>query len=250
MDSQNALLQGPWKAFTYNVPNPGGSTLRGYIIGCVEIDRIDLRLGHELQHLHHAGTARRDLLQFSLLDDHVAVLFVLVAFDQLIARDRLIFGLAVQDLFDARVVALMELIETDRLGARGGVKLNRNRDQAERDVTLPDTVPHGYASLLAMLYTRAPSARLMELTVSPIFFPSVPLTNPRTLWACQEVACMISVRVAPLARCSNARTAAVLLPGRTPSGFAFAAFLSALAALRAGVVFLGLAVVGALGLRP
>jgi hypothetical protein len=124
MDSQNALLQGPWKAFTYNVPDPGGSTLRGYIIGCVEIDRIDLRLGHELQHLHHAGTARRNLRQFIVLDDHVAVLFVLVAFDQFVARDRLVFGLAVQDLFDARVITLVELIETDGWGARGGVELN------------------------------------------------------------------------------------------------------------------------------
>src|ERR1022692_2137230 len=148
---------------------------RRYIIGCVQVHRIDLRLGHELQHLHHAGTARRDLRQFALLDDHVAVLFVLVAFDQLVARDRLVLGLAVQDLFDTRVIALVELIETDRLAARGGVKLNRNRDQAEGDVTLPDTVPHGYASPLAMLYTRAPSARLVEVTVSPIFFPKVPL---------------------------------------------------------------------------
>ena len=41
-----------------------------------------------------------------------------------------------------------------------------------------------------------------------------------------------------------------MLPGRTPSAFGFVAFLGALAALRAGFVFLGLAVVGALGLRP
>ena len=59
------------------------------------------------------------------------------------ARNRLIFGLAVQDLFDTRVIALMELMETDRLAARGGVELYRKRDQAEGDVTLPDTVPHG-----------------------------------------------------------------------------------------------------------
>src|ERR1035441_5516390 len=89
-----------------------------------------------------------------------------------------------------------------------------------------------------MLYTRAPSARLMEVMVSPIFFPSVPLTNPRTLWACQDVACMISVRVAPLTRWTRARTAAVLLPGRTPSGFGWVAFLGALASFLARVLFL------------
>src|ERR1039458_6824716 len=49
--------------------------------------------------------------QFALLNYHVAVLFVLVAFDQLVARDRLVLGLAVQDLFDTRVIALMELID-------------------------------------------------------------------------------------------------------------------------------------------
>jgi hypothetical protein len=45
---------------------------------------------------------------------------------------------AVEDLFNARVV-----VETDRLAARGGVELDRKRDQAKADVTLPDTVPHG-----------------------------------------------------------------------------------------------------------
>lgn len=53
-----------------------------------------------------------------------------------------------------------------------------------------------------------------------------------------------------MARCSNARTAAVLLPSRTPVAFGFGAFLGALAAFLAGVAFLGLAVLGALGLPP
>src|ERR1035441_1515418 len=57
--------------------------------------------------------------------------------------------------------------------------------------------------------------------------------NPRTLWACQDVACMISVRVAPSARWTRARTAAVLLPGRTPSGFGWVAFWGALASFLA-----------------
>src|ERR1039458_8047886 len=78
----------------------------------------------------------------------------------------------------------------------------------------------------------------MEVTVCPIFLPRVPLMNPRTLWACQDVACMISARVAPLARRNNARTAAVLLPGRTPSGFGWVAFWGALASFLARVVFL------------
>src|ERR1019366_453925 len=81
-----------------------------------------------------------------------------------------------------------------------------------------------------MLYTRVPSSRLVELTVSPIFLPRVPLMKPRTLCACQDVASMISASVAPLARWIKARTVAVLLPSRAPSAFGFVAFLGALEA--------------------
>src|ERR1035441_4756993 len=62
--------------------------------------------------------------------------------------------------------------------------------------------------------------------------------NPRTLWACQDVASIISASVVPLARCSNASTALVLVRSRTPSDFAFVAFLGGLAAFLAGVVSL------------
>src|ERR1035441_1094840 len=85
---------------------------------------------------------------------------------------------------------------------------------------------------------RAPSARLLEVTLRPTFLPRVPLMKPRTLWACQDVACLISARVAPLARWTRAKTAAVLLPGRTPSGFGWVAFWGALASFLARVVFL------------
>src|ERR1017187_10044600 len=78
----------------------------------------------------------------------------------------------------------------------------------------------------------------MEVTVSPIFFPRVPLTNPRTLWACQDVACMISASVAPPFLSSRATTAAVLLPWRVPTALGFVAFLGALATFLARVVFL------------
>src|ERR1039458_8615082 len=72
--------------------------------------------------------------------------------------------------------------------------------------------------------------------------------NPLTEWACQDVASIISARVAPLARCSRSRMAEVLLPSRTPLAFGFAAF-GALVAL-AGVAFFGLALAAALGLAP
>ena len=67
--------------------------------------------------------------------------------------------------------------------------------------------------------------------VSPIFLPSIPLMNPRTLWACQPVAFMISARVAPSGCLSSSRIFAVLLPSRAAPlvPFAFAVWrLSAL----------------------
>src|SRR2546422_8575150 len=69
-----------------------------------------------------------------------------------------------------------------------------------------------------MLYTRSTSSRRTESTVSPIFLPSAPLMNPRTLWACQPVAFIIWVRVAPPLRWSRPRTVAFLLPSRAAAG--------------------------------
>src|ERR1700694_3451894 len=71
------------------------------------------------------------------------------------------------------------------------------------------------------------------MTVRPIFFPSVPLMNPRTLGACQSVAFMISATVAPSLRFSSSRILSVLLPSR-----ADLVFLLPLGAFFAGVAFL------------
>jgi hypothetical protein len=98
-----------------------------------------------------------------------------------------------------------------------------------------------------MLYMQVPSSRFSDFTVSPIFFPSVPLMKPLTLWACQDAASMISARVAPLARRSNSKIVEVLLPLRAPSDFDFAAF-GALPAVLPGRAFLGFPTAAALGL--
>src|SRR4051812_19391763 len=47
--------------------------------------------------------------------------------------------------------------------------------------------------------------------------------NPRTLWACQPVASMISARVAPFARWIRVTTVALLLPSRATPVAAFSA---------------------------
>ena len=64
------------------------------------------------------------MLQFVLCNDDVAVLLILEAFDQLGAGDGPVLGLAVEDLLDARLIALMKLVEVDGLTTSGGVELD------------------------------------------------------------------------------------------------------------------------------
>jgi hypothetical protein len=47
-------------------------------------------------------------------------------------------GLAVEDLFAGRIVALMKLIEADGLAAGGGLELNPNCNEPEDKVTVPN----------------------------------------------------------------------------------------------------------------
>ncbi len=108
-----------------------------------EVDRVHFVALDEFQDLHDLGGGGRHLLDVFVLDHHVAVLFVLVALDDFAARDGLIFRLAVNHLLDARVVGLVELVEADALAARGGKQLDGKRDEAEREMPLPDCSSHG-----------------------------------------------------------------------------------------------------------
>jgi hypothetical protein len=70
------------------------------------------------------------------------------------------------------------------------------------------------------------------------FLPSVPLMNPRTLWACQERAFTSSANVTPFGRRSRARAWAVLLPSRaSPAVLAGFAPLVALGAFLVRLAF-------------
>src|SRR5712691_1550522 len=60
---------------------------------------------------------------------------------------------------------------------------------------------------------RSPASLLADSIVIPCFFAAVEM-KPRTLWACQSVAFMISASVAPLARPIIARIFAPLLSAR------------------------------------
>lgn len=78
----------------------------------------------------------------ALFQHHVAVFLVLEALDQFGAGDGLVLGLTVEDLFDAREIALMELVEADGLTAGGGAELDREGDHSESDVALPSAGGH------------------------------------------------------------------------------------------------------------
>lgn len=100
---------------------------------------------HELLDLHHARTGR-DLVQFAFLDDNVTVLLVLEAFDQFAAGKGLLLGLAVEDLLDTRMVALVKLIETRGLAAGSGVQPDRKTKLDQRRCAFPDGGSDGTSS--------------------------------------------------------------------------------------------------------
>src|SRR5262249_7547870 len=83
------------------------------------------------------------LLDLFFLDDHVAVLLVLEAFDDLAARDGFVFGLAIEDLFDTRSVVFVKLVEADAFAARGAVQAHGEGDESECQMTFPDCGCHG-----------------------------------------------------------------------------------------------------------
>src|SRR5215471_121726 len=60
---------------------------------------------------------------------------------------------------------------------------------------------------------RSPASVLVDSILRPCFLAAVE-RNPRTLWACQFVAFMISARVAPCGRRISSRIFAPLLSGR------------------------------------
>ena len=102
-----------------------------------------------------------------------------------------------------------------------------------------------------------PSSPLVDVTVSPIFLPTVPERKPRTEWGNQPVALISSLAVTPFGRLSRSRILAVLLPSRATSGLAALAsllgafaFVRPLGAFLAGVAFFpALVLAGATGAR-
>ena len=62
------------------------------------------------------------------------------------ARDGLVFRLAVEHLFDTRVVMFVELVETDGLAASGAIQFDGQRHQTKGQVTFPHGGSHKKSS--------------------------------------------------------------------------------------------------------
>ena len=88
-----------------------------------------------------------------LVGEHdILVLFVFVALDDVLPRDFLAGRLAVAIVADRREVALVEHRELERLAVLGGIELDGNVDQAERDRSFPQRARH-----LILLLSPAPA---------------------------------------------------------------------------------------------
>src|ERR1700688_2842540 len=66
---------------------------------------------------------------------------------------------------------------------------------------------------------RSPSSPLVDVTVNPIFLPTVPDRKPRTECGSHPVALISSFEVAPPGRFNRSSSLAVLLPSRAPLDF-------------------------------
>src|SRR5262249_36268590 len=70
------------------------------------------------------------------------ILFVFVAFYNFRPLDHAVAGRTKERLLHPGVADRVELVEADALSARGGKKANRNRNETEGKVALPDCRSH------------------------------------------------------------------------------------------------------------
>jgi len=84
--------------------------------------------------------AVRDIL---VLHYDILAFFVLIALDDLIARDRFVLGLTVDNLLDSRAIVLVKLIEADVLAACCREQTHGNRNQPKCQMTFPNARRHG-----------------------------------------------------------------------------------------------------------
>ena len=99
----------------------------------VEGDRVHLIQRHELLELDRGLAPPLQGLQVLFRQHNVAVAPDLVALDRLVPLDPLAAAPAAVVLLEPGAVGRVQQMEAHRLGPRGRVELDRNRDQPEGD---------------------------------------------------------------------------------------------------------------------
>ena len=101
---------------------------------------IDLAQLDELLDLDASALLRRERLELLRLDQHDLALADLVALDDLLEGNLAAAALGHPLVVDALAGLGLELVEGDVVGHRGGVKTDRDVDQAEVDRTGPESL--------------------------------------------------------------------------------------------------------------
>src|ERR1700733_15164470 len=112
------------------------------VVRSVEVERVDFIHFYKFQYFHGASGLRLDLVELFFLEEDILVLFVFVALDDFVAGNLALAVWAVQGHANARLADVVELVEADTLGARGGKQPNGDGDQPEGEVALPDRSRH------------------------------------------------------------------------------------------------------------
>jgi hypothetical protein len=128
------LLHGPNQQLVRLAPRRVGHR----VVGGVVVEWIHFLALHEIENLHALGGRWRQLLDLLIVDQDVGVLGVLVALDDLAALDGAVTGRAIELLLDARVALFVELVEADLLAPCRREQADRDRDQAESEISLPN----------------------------------------------------------------------------------------------------------------
>ena len=114
------------------------SLLRRQVVRRFEIAIVDLVGLDEVQDVDRAILAERGRLQVFLRQHDEAALLVLEALDEILPRDRFTFALADALVAHRRLVSRVQHAELGPVIADGGVQLDGNRDETERNGAFPD----------------------------------------------------------------------------------------------------------------
>ncbi len=116
----------------------GHRTVGREIVRAIDVNRIDLRVVGELHEVDDVRRFDADLLDVFVVDDDVASLLELIAFDQLGVRHLAFAVRAPPLLLDARLALGVELVERDGISRFGRREhLHRDVDQADFQEAFP-----------------------------------------------------------------------------------------------------------------